>query len=137
MTTVSALNMIPGKTYRTTSYGPLGIEGIAMTVLSTVSFHPEATFTFTDISLSEREEGSLVQVAYDAWGYPFPESAIFACHDVVVEVPDLPGNTNPALCNDCFYGHTGEWPDMGMGANWFSAACTHCAAEGIVFSWED
>jgi hypothetical protein len=79
-----AKDMVPGETYVGTADGPTEMDGVAFTVLATVSFCPEATFTFMAINAWERDEYSLVQVQLDRWGYPFPEAIVFAPGDWVL-----------------------------------------------------
>lgn len=78
-------NAVIGKTYRGTADGPEKLDGVFFTPLTMVTFHPEGRLVTDPLF---REE-SLVQVQYDAWGYPLPESIVFAPGDWIVPIDEV------------------------------------------------
>jgi len=76
---MNAEDMVPGRTYVGTADGPEKLNGVAFTPIVIVGFHPEGY----PVSSKEFRELSLVQVLYDAWAYPLPESIVFAPGDWV------------------------------------------------------
>lgn len=84
---VHAMDMTPGHIYQGTADGPIELDGVTFTVLATVSFElngaPVRKSHWDD---DAAEYGVYIQVAYDAWAYPFPEVATFAPFDCVIPV---------------------------------------------------
>ena len=74
-----ASEMVPGNTYLGTSDGPIDLQGVHFTVLTMVCFDPVDWKVPTELS-----EVTLIQVQYDAWAYPLPQSACFAHNDLVM-----------------------------------------------------
>lgn len=80
-----AKDMTPGRNYRGTADGPAELDGVVFTVLSTVTFNAESPLSVPD---DELDPGTLVQVQYDAWAFPFPEVTTFAPGDWVEELSE-------------------------------------------------
>lgn len=129
---MNARDMVPGKTYQGTADGPQELDGVAFTVLATASFHPEGLPAWH----SDFKDEALVQVLYDAYAFPFPESQAFSPGDWVIEM--AMDNSNPWLCSDCASRIHGDDPDMDDDYTWKPGTCFGCKRDDIItFKYTD
>jgi hypothetical protein len=77
---INARDMVPGETYIGTADGPEALNDIYFTVFTVVTFDPTGGVP-TEEGLDD--SGPLLQVQYDAWGYPLPMTEVFAHYDIV------------------------------------------------------